>query len=67
MVVRKAMSDAHIREVIGPCRDSCDGGVSWDIDEYNWYRLGEATISLDGHFTADQLEALAWAMRDLMP
>ena len=65
-LTRKAMSNRSIRKVLGPPTNVDSGRISWDLKEYNWYCPGSATISLDGCFTADQLEALAWAIRNSM-
>lgn len=66
-MIRQAMSETRAREVIGPPVDDGEG-FSWEIaGNYAWYRYrphGD-TLCLDGYFTADQLEAIAWTLRDI--
>jgi hypothetical protein len=37
-------------------------GLNWEEIEYAKLNPGSKTVQLDGHFTSEQLEAIAWWM-----
>jgi hypothetical protein len=41
-----------------------DDGDLFDLGAYISFEKGDQTVSLDGHFTADALEAVVWWMRN---
>ena len=41
-----------------------DGSLKHGGSGYIWWIRGEDTVCLDDHYTADDLEAIAWWMRN---
>ncbi len=62
-MARKAMTPKEAVKVLGGSARAEDHGIRWGLDEYHWYQPGADRIVLDGHFTAEQLEAFAVMMR----
>lgn len=57
------MTEEKVRTILKPTVFSKDGGLH-DLGWYlRWYK-GDGEATLDGPFTADELEAIAWWMRN---
>lgn len=57
------MDEKTAKEIIGNETISIDGGL-YNLGGYLGWTPGDDEAVLDGHFTADQLEAIAWWMRN---
>lgn len=56
------MDKEKAREILGSSIWP-DGNLHGDRDYLDW-KAGDNTACLDGHFGADELEAIAWWMRN---
>ena len=54
------MDEQHAREILG---DAIDGKGLY-TQNLCW-EFGDATVEIDGEYTADELEAIAWWMRNM--
>lgn len=56
------MDEGEARKLL---RDACqDDSTLKSVGWYLWWWPGAAKATLDGEFTADELEAIAWWMRN---
>jgi hypothetical protein len=56
------MTEQRARDLLGECVRP-DGRLLGGYDMVAWQH-GESSATLDGQFTADELEAIAWWMRN---
>lgn len=56
------MNEAKIKKILKDVKFEEDGGLSSDLKYLSW-DVGQIEATLDGDFTADELEAIAWWMR----
>jgi hypothetical protein len=56
------MNEEKAREILGP--DIGADGSLFGGENYLHWSPGEQSATLDGSFTADDLEAIAWWMRN---
>ncbi len=57
------MNEQRAREILRDRIDAASQGLSADMPLVYW-RPQEGAVNLDGEFTADELEAVAWWMRN---
>ncbi|MEE7625455.1 hypothetical protein V3O24_04715 [Methylobacter sp. Wu8] len=57
------MDEEKVRKIIEPEIFKEDGGL-YDLGWYLSWNKGDESATLDGEFTADDLEAIAWWMRN---
>lgn len=56
------MNEQRAREILGNTIQS-DGSLR-EGQQYTYWKPGESNVTLDSDFTADELEAIAWWMRN---
>jgi len=56
------MDEVKVKEILRPNVFSDDGGL-YDLGWYLAWNTNHKDACLDGDFTADELEAIAWWMR----
>ena len=57
------MDEVEARKILGDA--ICDdGGLRRGGSGYVWWPQYDGTVCLDDHYTADDLEAIAWWMRN---
>ena len=56
------MSEEKARQILGRAIDKYEG-LSSPSSHLEW-EIGKSFVSIDGYFTADELEAIAWWMRN---
>ena len=59
------MNEEEARRILGRDAIEPDNRLTGHEEWVEWPRYGETTIGLDGTFTADELEAMAWWMRNM--
>jgi len=57
------MTEDDVRKILDPNVFAEDGGL-FDLGWYLGWNKGNKTACLDGDFTADELEAIAWWMKN---
>lgn len=56
------MDEKQVREILHDINFEFDGGIFSDARYLAW-TVGNTEATLDGEFTAEELEAIAWWMR----
>ena len=59
------MNEKKARSILGPMIEKSNDLSNAPSGEYVEYIIGFETIALNGDFTVEQLEALAWWMRNM--
>jgi hypothetical protein len=59
------MNEQQAREIL-KAHILKNNGLHGDVEYFDW-AAGDRTAVLDGHFSADELEAIAWWMRAHQP
>lgn len=57
------MTEARARELLGDAAIRGNGGLAKNLPFISW-QVGDDSACLDDYFTADELEAIAWWMRN---
>ena len=60
---KNVMEEIRVRQILKPESFGEDGDL-YDPGGYFSWDIGDITACLDGNFTADELEAISWWMRN---
>ena len=63
----REMNEERAREILCPTEEIDwlgEGGVKFTFCDWATWCHGDDTVMLDGRFNADELEAIAWWMRN---